>query len=606
MLLGYASGDSAAWQGVEPFAEVAGLSAELAGQLASFIQTLRRHWRQLCQPCKPGEWRQRVTGLLDDLALIEEEPDARLQTSVIEALEQWQTSCDEARFDEPVPVSVVRSLLLSALEQNSLSQRFLAGRINFCTLMPMRSIPFRVVCLLGMNDGDYPRTQMPMDFDLMAGRQQYRPGDRSRREDDRYLFLEALLSARDRLLISWVGRSIRDNASAPPSVLVAQLRDYLDQGWQHERGSTLDCLTTEHPLQPFSRQYFRTDGSLFTYASEWRDALEPVAGAARSPLPLPEDLSVSVSPAELARFLQDPVALFFNERLKVRALPGDAGALDDEPFVLDALTGASIHRALLEAGLRAVQAGQDIDAGIHAQAQRLCATGQLPPPPWDRLHADALVEDTRQLALAWQQALLAWPDQADAIELQITGLHPEVPFSVEGWLNGLHRNGERLCQLIPVSGEIQKAPWRLLSAWVQHLCGNAQGLSLDTWLINAETSCAFAAIDQDQALTLLGEIARAWIRALQVPLPLAPRTGFDSLSGKAPNLAKAESRYQGAYQHIGERDYQSNMLLARSFPSFAALIEETLDGQPLMTVWAEALYAPLLHALQPLSMESAA
>ncbi|WP_163103843.1 exodeoxyribonuclease V subunit gamma, partial [Acinetobacter baumannii] len=79
----------------------------------------------------------------------------------------------------------------------------------FCTLMPMRAIPFRLVCLLGMNDGDYPRQQSPLDFDLM--RNDYRPGDRSRREDDRYLLLEALLSAREQLYVSWVGRSIRDN-----------------------------------------------------------------------------------------------------------------------------------------------------------------------------------------------------------------------------------------------------------------------------------------------------------------------------------------------------------------------------------------------------------
>ena len=75
--------------------------------------------------------------------------------------------------------------------------------------MPMRSIPFHIVCLLGMNDGVYPRTVAPEGFDLMNGRA--RPGDRSRRDDDRYLFLEALLSAQQKLYISYVGRSIQDN-----------------------------------------------------------------------------------------------------------------------------------------------------------------------------------------------------------------------------------------------------------------------------------------------------------------------------------------------------------------------------------------------------------
>jgi exodeoxyribonuclease V gamma subunit len=85
---------------------------------------------------------------------------------------------------------------LAQLDDSGLSQRFFAGAVTFATLMPMRAIPFRHVCLLGLNDGDYPRTRVPMDFDLMG--RDYRPGDRSRREDDRYLFLEALLSARER------------------------------------------------------------------------------------------------------------------------------------------------------------------------------------------------------------------------------------------------------------------------------------------------------------------------------------------------------------------------------------------------------------------------
>ncbi|BBI63158.1 hypothetical protein HSBAA_44640 [Vreelandella sulfidaeris] len=150
---------------------------------------------------------------------------------------------------------MVREHWLGQIDEHSLSQRFLAGAVNFATLMPMRAIPFKHVCLLGMNDGEYPRSQPPLDFDLMGS--DYRPGDRSRREDDRYLFLEALLSARQQLYISWVGRSQIDNSPMPPSVLVGQLRDHLAAGWRTQTGEPLlDALTTEHPLQPFSRRYF--------------------------------------------------------------------------------------------------------------------------------------------------------------------------------------------------------------------------------------------------------------------------------------------------------------------------------------------------------------
>ena len=148
----------------------------------------------------------------------------------------------------------------------SLNQRFRAGGVTFCTLMPMRAIPFEVVCLLGMNDGDYPRRSLRSDFDLMALPGHLRPGDRSRRHDDRQLMLEALLSARRRLVVSWTGHSVRDNTEQPPSVLVSQLRDYIAAVWGPQAVAE---RTTAHPLQPFSRRYFE-GGSLHTYAREWR------------------------------------------------------------------------------------------------------------------------------------------------------------------------------------------------------------------------------------------------------------------------------------------------------------------------------------------------
>ena len=199
-------------------------------------------------------------------------------------------ACELAAFEVPVSLPVAREAWLSGLDEQTLNKRFKAGGVTFCTLMPMRAIPFEAVCLLGMNDGDYPRSSPRSDFDLMGLPGQQRPGDRSRRDDDRQLMLEALLSARRVLYLSWAGRSARDNSEQPPSVLVSQLRDYLAAGWQ---GEVLGPRTTEHPLQPFSRRYFERAGRtgearqdegqgaaqaqdagqpLFTHAREWRAA----------------------------------------------------------------------------------------------------------------------------------------------------------------------------------------------------------------------------------------------------------------------------------------------------------------------------------------------
>ncbi|WP_339807063.1 exodeoxyribonuclease V subunit gamma, partial [uncultured Marinobacter sp.] len=283
MLLGYSMGHEQAWQTIESFGEVAGLQAALAGQLTEFVGQLERLWLALGKSRTPTDWLTLLTDLLADFFQQPDEQDLLLIRRLQDQAERWLLDCDSAGMTGVLPLNIVRDVLLEGLDEGGLNQRFLAGKVNFATLMPMRAIPFRRVCLLGMNDGDYPRSRPPVDFDLMA--QDYRPGDRSRREDDRYLFLEALLSAREQLYISWVGRSIRDDSERPPSVLVAQLRDHLNDVWSLPQGDdeVAQALTTRHPLQPFSRAYFPPDsrendsaqqvvrsGRLFTYDSEWR------------------------------------------------------------------------------------------------------------------------------------------------------------------------------------------------------------------------------------------------------------------------------------------------------------------------------------------------
>jgi exodeoxyribonuclease V gamma subunit len=160
------------------------------------------------------EWLPVCRAMLNDFFLPDQETEAAM--ALIE--QQWQAIIEEgvdSQYGEAIPLSLLRDELTQRLDQERISQRFLAGPVNICTLMPMRSIPFKVVCLLGMNDGVYPRALAPLGFDLMSQKPQR--GDRSRRDDDRYLFLEALISAQQKLYISYIGRSIQDNSLPQPS-----------------------------------------------------------------------------------------------------------------------------------------------------------------------------------------------------------------------------------------------------------------------------------------------------------------------------------------------------------------------------------------------------
>jgi exodeoxyribonuclease V gamma subunit len=308
MLLGYATGNGDTWEGVAPLDEVGGLEAATLGPLVALLETLEAHWRVLRTPATPIEWEARLRALMDAFFARDDDADGLTRVRLEGALADWLDACRLARLDAPLPLSVVREHWLAQVDAGGLGQPFFGGGVTFATLMPMRALPFRWVALLGMNDGAFPRSRVAMDFDLMG--RDYRPGDRSRREDDRYMFLEALLSARQHLHVSWVGRSNIDDAERPPSVLVAQLRDHIAAGWRLVGDEGLDdekaarrllaALTVTHRLQPFHPDYFsvavdaegrpsasssRTRAS--SHAREWRAGW--VAMAARDAAPARRD-----------------------------------------------------------------------------------------------------------------------------------------------------------------------------------------------------------------------------------------------------------------------------------------------------------------------------
>ncbi|MBI2380235.1 MAG: exodeoxyribonuclease V subunit gamma [Gammaproteobacteria bacterium] len=595
LLLGYAQGEGEAFAGIEPYGELGGLESALLGPLAELTETLERHWAALAEPAAPAAWASRLRALLADCFLAEDEAEQELLTLVEQVLADWLEGAEAAGFGDVLPLAAVRAAWLAALEPPGPGQRFLAGAVNFCTLMPMRAIPFRVVCLLGLNDGAYPRSRPPEDFDLMGRPGQYRPGDRSRREDDRYLFLEALLSAREQLHISWVGRSVRDNSPCPPSVLVGQLRDHIAAGWRSaDGGDLLEGLTVEHPLQPFSRRYFEPgrDARLFSYAREWRAAHEGGMDSAPAEALPPLAGGPALNLAELAAFLRNPVAYFFNRRLNVWFEPEAAGLDEAEPFALDALDHWRLGAELLEP---LAAAGEEDREAVRAQWEaRLARRGELPLAGFA---APALAElmgpvQTAAATLAAERALWAEALPAEEVLLDLGGE------ALEDWLPGLRRGpGGALARILASAnglraGDSLKWP-RLIQAWVEHLAGHAAGLCFTTRLSASDGVLALAPVARERALAILNELAAARRAGLCEPLPLACRTACAFLeSGEAGALAA----YSGGFMASGERD--GNAYLARAWPDFETLTAGQAGGRDF-AAWAERLYGPLLAAFMP-------
>ncbi|MBU2261061.1 MAG: exodeoxyribonuclease V subunit gamma, partial [Proteobacteria bacterium] len=363
------------FRGVAPYDDLEGMEALILGRFLDFAETLFSQVSGLDEPRTLDRWSAFFQGLLDRLfapAEADEETDLRL---IRRCLEKLGECGGKAYHREAVEFMVIKSYLTDALEKTGVPFGYLTGAVTFCAMVPMRSIPFPVVCLLGMNNAAYPRQESKVGFDLMAAKP--RPGDRSRREDDRYLFLEALLSARKRFYISYVGQSGDDNTAVPPSVLVSELLDYLEQGFAAEEGDLRDHLLTVHRLQAFHPAYFSGDPKLFSYSEEnCRAARRLMAPSGATPvfasgvLPDPEPRWREIAISDLAVFFRNPAKFLLQRRIGLSFAEGAEITSDTEPFRIEGLDRYRLGQELVEQAL----AGRDpLDL-----LPVMMAAGQLP------------------------------------------------------------------------------------------------------------------------------------------------------------------------------------------------------------------------------------
>ena len=345
MMLGYAMREEhGIWQDSLGLNSSYGLKGELAGNLSHFSTSLSALHETLQQAHSIEKWQEILTALLSDF-FVQNEDTSDTIFYIQEKINELAEHLKALHFTEELQADVIADVITIKLEDAPNSLKFLAGKVNFCTLLPMRSVPFKVVCLLGMNDADYPRTQTPNSFDLMQYHHQ--KGDRVRRDDDRYLFLEALLAARNYCYISYVGRSITDNQPKEPSVLVSQLLDYINQG---QSENTLTVI--EHPMTAFSPDNFKYNEKFTrSFATKWLPIAQFDATASNSEFAVtmtenPEKIE-EIELDRLVSFVENPVKFFFEKQLGVYFRDEDDRIADSENFTLSGLDNYALNNDLI-------------------------------------------------------------------------------------------------------------------------------------------------------------------------------------------------------------------------------------------------------------------
>ena len=498
LFLGYAlSPGSALYQSIAPFTDIEGNEALWLGELQALLELLDGWRKELAVPATVVKWQQRINRMIDQL-LLPGEDDEQALGSVRDALDKLVRHAERAGFDGQLNASVLRQHLTSQIGSDSGAGRFLTGRVTICNMVPMRSIPFRVVCLLGMNDSAYPRIDKPLGFDLIA--QHPRKGDRSRREDDRYLFLESILSAREVLYISYVGHNQQDNNAMLPSVVVSELLDYVEQGYQLADGDIRRQLLTEHPLQPFSERNFR----LGSYAAEWLERGEERQRFFDEELTTVRELPEVIDLHDLKYLFDNPSRHFLRQLGVANAEYGEA-LQESELFELDNLEAYFLKDDVLS---------ELLDGGDSESCLKLArARGKLPHGAFGEISFRQATEQLEEFARQ-VESMQEQQDMPVDIRVEVEGT------AIEGSVPALASAGcfsYRPAKLKPKDQ---------LMLWIDHLALCAAGKGGESTHLAEDKLFRLGTVEQIAALSTLGELVELYRQGRNMPLSFFPATSL--------------------------------------------------------------------------------
>ena len=503
-----------------PLDDVDSTEIDLAGRLAELLDRLDAAVEALTTEQPLDGW---VTALADVVdAFTEASPADAWQVSQAKAtLAAAAATAGPAGPQSLLRLSDVRALLADRLAGRPTRANFRTGHLTVCTMVPMRSVPHRVVCLLGVDDGVFPRSNRVDGDDVLA--RDPRVGERDQRTEDRQLFLDAILAARERLVVLYTGADERTGAPRPPAVPLGELLDVLDRTATTPGGGTVrDHVVTEHPLQPFDARNFRDDGprrrgpfsfDTASYAGSLarRDGQSHRAPFLREPLPSADDVD-AVSLDSLARFLEHPVRGFLRERLDVRTADEQDEPSDAVPVAPDHLQLWQVGDRLLRAGL----AGLSRDAARHAEGLR----GELPPGRLGAGVLDPVTEDVDGL-LHRCRGLLGEPPEAYDVSVELPS-----GTRLEGTVPRVH--GHRLLRIeySRLSAKHRIRAWaQLLALAVQHPEREWVAVTVGRGdARNPARGSFLGPVPPDRARAHLDGLVAVYRLGLTRPLPVPPRT----------------------------------------------------------------------------------
>ncbi len=579
MLAGFACGDDedALVARVAPLPGVEGQAFARLDALLAVIDSFRRLRELAAREMSAADWQRELNALFDGLYqgdsndIAETRALERMRRALEDLVEHTQ-----AASVQTLAWQDLRAFLRERLNEADPRQQLFSGGVTFCGMVPLRVVPFRVICLLGMDETAFPRRDPggldPLTRDARTGERQ--TGDRSVREDDRLLFLQLIAAARDTLYISWIGRDAHSNETLAPSVVVAELMDLLRENYLSHDADARDAqhalLPRVQPLHPFDASLFDTNARR-SYRSEWLAAADmPEAQTAIAPFvpeaPMPQietAPSVTLTLDELRRFLLDPARGFLECGLDLklpRELRDDA---DDEPLSPnEGLTRWHLTRALLDFGEGNASASRDL----------LRARGKLPPGAL----GDEALRDAHVRADALRAAVRSFTAGAASLPAENLRVDWSDGTSLEGAPADLYGAGVLHVQPGKIDGR------HVLRAWLDALLCAAAGVDRRVMLIGLDGSdaCSFELprLARDEAHGRLRALIDLYRSGRRAPLPFFVRISW--------NYAVARAQAGGAFDtevSVGNDVFEKAAREAASENGFG--VPNELESDAVCMVW---------------------
>ncbi len=630
LLLGYAAGadgEAAVPAQDAPLpVDVAGSDgAVLLGRLAHFHERLRQlaDWMQGAHGA--ADWADQLDQVINTFFSSTDETYREVNV-LRQAVALLRKSAGAVAFEGAVGADVVRAFLAAQVKSASGGDDLIRDAVVFSALRPGSSMPRKVMCLVGMGDGLYPRRENRPHYDLL--RNERRMGDRSQRIEDRMAFLEAVLGAREHLMISYTGFDAGDGRALPPSVLVDELREYARSVF----GGADPVRCVRHRLQAFHPAYFQADGDLFSYSPGDARAAQVYAGGAglerlatgSPPSPVatgsvpdggrtcgepPPGMPVTSAdqlPAvetleldDLLRFVRNPAAYYYRNILKVKLeITPEALPPDSEEFDPASLAGYQVNQALV-AGLLS-----DPPLEPSRLRRRLEADGLLP-----LAHAG---DSWFARRLAAMQALLAMEidglvSLGDALRQQAAAEPLPVTVPVDGWwIEGACRPFVRPGSAAPLALDVRWGTVRgedRFVSWLRHLFACAAGVAETRFFFGArpgkdekpELAC-FAPMDREAATALLLPFLALFREGRQHVPPFTPATAYAYVSAyrreKRDEGRAGAGLKKGVAAWGGDFGDGTNVYYRQAFGT-----DGPFDPPDAFTALAERLAGPLYDAM---------